>query len=76
MNRFLFLFPLFPCFFFFSSSLAKKKKCANKTSLSGTEVKPLHSILYSWTVSFQILLSQGTKLIPDARSDQISMSSA
>lgn len=79
MNRFLFLFSLFPFFFFFFAPplpKKKKKKCANKTSLNGTEVKPLHSILYSWTVSFQILLSQGTKLIPDARSDQISMSSA
>ena len=62
-------------FFFFFFCVSLPKKSANKTSLHGTEVKPLHSVLYSWTVSFQILLFQGTKLIPDARSDQISMSS-
>lgn len=70
MNKFLFLF----CFLGFLAPPFKKMLI--KTSLDGSEVKLLYSILWSWTVSFQILLFQRIKLIPDARSDQISMSSA
>lgn len=71
MNKFLFFFFVF----FGGRGFAPPLKIMLiKTSLDGSEVKPLYSILWSWTVSFQILLFQRIKLIPDARSDQISMS--
>lgn len=53
------LFSLLPFFFFFFL-LSLAKKSVVKLPLHRTEVKPLPSVLYSWRVSFQILLFQGS----------------